>query len=228
MSSQLYLWHGSREMFKSQIELYVNTFSKKVFPLFSNIEQEADELSDNYFNCIMGGNGYDEVDPADVAQNAIDAGLEYYENLSLMKYNTIAMCIAMMYQFWEQQVRKFLFDEVSRYYHIEFKDFCSKGIRQIKSEFKAHDVDLENLQCWKKINELRLLCNVIKHGDGDSASELKNLNADFLLIDSFNRLELYNTTLLKAVLNIDESHLSEYGAYLINFWNELPERMYSK
>lgn len=229
MPGQLYLWHGTRKLFSSQIKLYVDTYTNKVFPVFSNIEKEADELADKFYNEVMGQYAFDGVDPAEVAENALDAGVEYYEDLSLMRYNTIAMCIAMMYQFWEQQVRKFLFDEVSHYENIEASSFCDRGIDQIKKVFCDHNFNIEVMESWGKINELRLLCNVIKHGDGKSAKQLQKINPRLFAkvgFEDINLMELYNTTLLKGVLSIEEKYLSEYAAYLIGFWYELPERMY--
>jgi hypothetical protein len=37
-------------------------------------------------------------------------------------------------------------------------------------------IDFEAFPCWRKITELRLVANVIKHGEGPSADELRKTN----------------------------------------------------
>ena len=41
-------------------------------------------------------------------------------------------------------------------------------------------------------------------------------------------METYNTTLLEETLTIDETTLQEYKEALLSFWDETPERSYSK
>ena len=70
--------------------------------------------------------------------------------------------------------KDFLFEEISRTHkmydkknnEITFKNFCTRGIDEIKEEFLEFNYNLETLTIWSDIDELRLLANVIKHGDG--------------------------------------------------------------
>ena len=232
MKSQLYLWSKLREKKTQEILLFNNTFKERIFPAFSNIEQEADKISNDFYNdnINISYSDYDNIEPAEIAENATEIGIEYYGKYSLMRYNTLAMWISMLYQFWEQQIRKFLYDEESHCFNIEFKKFCTSGINDIKEEFKYHNINIEKLSCWASINELRLVCNTLKHGNGGSAQELKNISPRFFIregLEEFDLLSMYNTTLLEETLNINEQDFYNYCDVLIEFWNELPERMYS-
>ena len=76
---------------------------------------------------------------------------------------------------------------------------------------------------------MRLLCNVIKHGDGDSALELHGVNPSlFKIEDGFEHIDLYRTTLLEETLAIDTTTLKGFEDAIYKFWDELPERSYSK
>lgn len=232
MKSQLYLWSKLREKKIEEILLFKNTFKERVFPAFSNIEKEADKISNDFYNNAMNTSYsyYDNIDPAEIAENATEIGVDYYEKYSLMRYNTLAMWISMLYQFWEQQVRKFLYDEESHCFKIDFKKFCTSGIKDIKEEFKYHNINIEKLRCWASINELRLVCNTLKHGDGSSAQELKNIRPSFFTREGFEEYDLllmYNTTLLEETLNINDQVFYDFCDVLVEFWYELPERMYS-
>lgn len=237
MRAQLYLYDELRKKIKRPIELYKETYSNKILPVFSNIEEEAKIIAGQHYRELGQYFNPDFHDEADFAEDAWNAGLEHYEGMSLMKYNTKLMWVSTLYQFWEQQVRKFIFEEVTRTHQfldkkgneVLFKDFCTKGINDIKEEFMQFSQDLEKLSCWSKINELRLLTNVIKHGDGWSATQLKTLRPDFFKADfiSSDLLDLYKTTLNEMVLKIDDNEFQEYCEATIDFWDVLPERMYS-
>ncbi len=238
MKALLYLFDELRSKFKEPYQLYIDTYTTRIAPIFENIEDEANEVAEKHFNEAGANYDPDYHDPSDYAESAWEKGLEHYEGLALMQYNTQLMWITTMYQFWEQQVRKFLFQEISRTHtmydkkgkEVKFKDFCVRGIDDIKSEFLDFNFDLENLSKWSDMNELRLLANVIKHGEGWSATQLEKINPRLFKSPTTNSnlMELYKTTLNDIALNVDESDFLRYANSLINFWDELPERLHSK
>ena len=232
MKSQLYLWSKLREKLVAEIELFRDTYAERVQPVFANVEEEADKIQENYYNQFMSTSveDYNCIDPGDIADSALQLGLDYYEKYSLMRYNNLAMWIAMLYQYWEQQVRLFLFNEERHTFEINFKDFCSKGIAQIIEEFRFHKINLEDLKCWEDINILRLVCNTLKHGDGGAAQKLKQIEPKFFIregLKDYDLLAVYKSTLLYEVLNISDEDFRKFCNSLIEFWRELPESMYS-
>lgn len=235
MKSQLYLPEITRRHLKSEIQSFVQVYFQKLLPVFSDIEGEADRLANNFYDDFMNQPAYDEyIDPASVAEQALEMSIEHYSYLKLGKYNLTATWHAILYQVWEQQLRVFLFREMSHAYKLEFKTFCTTTA-EMKEKFLFHNVDIEHLASWPKINELRLLCNVIKHGPGDSAKKLQTINPMLFkrepaLLDKekdIDYMNSYNTTLLEETLNINETTLQQYRDVLLSFWDEIPERNYS-
>jgi hypothetical protein len=226
MRSQLYLSDDLRAFFKSEISTFVQIFSAKLFPVFSMIDEEAEKFSEEYFEKALNNVYDDSIDPASVAETAIDKALSHFSDLSLVRYEFTAMAIATLYLIWEQQMRKFLYRELRHNYKIDFPSFCTSGIKEIKEIFSEHSVDIETMKAWPKLDELRLLCNVVKHGDGGSAKRLFGLNKGLFREEYYkdkNGLVL-DTTLLEETLNLNEETFSAYGNVLIEFWSELPER----
>jgi hypothetical protein len=169
----------------------------------------------------------DSIDPSSIAENAQEEGIEHDSYLKLGKYNLTATWHATLYQVWEQQSRRFLFQEISRIYNIQLETFYI-NLSEIKKKFKFYNVDIESFSCWPQINELSLLCNVIKHGDGYSAKELRKIKpALFKQEDGIDHMKTFKTTLLEETLNIDEMTLQNYSEALLSFWDEIPERNYS-
>ena len=238
MKAQLYLYDTLRKKFQGSIKLIYYTYSKRIKPIFENIEDESNAIAEKKYQELGKHYNPDYHDPAILAEDAWLTGLEHYESMALMRYNTKLMWISTLYQFWEQQVRKFVYEEITKTHkfidkkgnEILFKDFCTRGIEDIKEIFLEFNQDIEKLKCWHKIDELRLLVNVIKHGDGWSATQLKKLRPDFFKTEFFEQdlLNLYKTTLNEQVLNINDCEFHKYCKALIEFWDVLPERMYSK
>lgn len=234
MKSQLYVPETTRAYFKDEIASYVEIYFRNLLPVFEDMENEADKKSDEFYNNFMNIPAYDDcIDHASIAEKALEIGIDHYSYLKLGKYHLNATWHSTLYQLWEQQLRLFLFREMSHIDNINFKTFCTNGIRDIKEKFQFHNVAIENFACWPKINELRLLCNVIKHGDGASANDLRYINPDlFKRPDFFHKesrmdvIELCKTTLLEETLNIDQNTLFCYKDALLSFWDIIPERNY--
>ncbi|XFO65318.1 hypothetical protein SPSIL_014270 [Sporomusa silvacetica DSM 10669] len=88
------------------------------------------------------------------------------------------------------------------------------------------------MKCWPKIKELRLVVNIIKHAEGDSANKLRKLRPDYFkwpdgLDFGRDKLEFYKSSLLEETLNLSNNDFEEYYNTLIAFWDELPERMFN-
>lgn len=229
MNSQLYLHDSLKKYYISEIDKFIRVFNTKLFPVFSEIDREAEQLGNEYFDKIMNSPGDGSIDPADIAESAMQKAISHLSDLSLVRYEFTAMSIATLYQLWEQQVRRFLFKEMSNTYQIKYSEFCANGIREIKDCFKTHNVDLEQLKSWPLLNELRTLCNVIKHGDGSEANKLMKLNKSLFKVEYQDRTYGLNldTTLLEESLQIDQNTFNNYGDNIVAFWKEFPERSYA-
>jgi len=228
MKRLLYLDPYKRKWLKSEISAYSKILNERLFPSFENIEEDAEDYSEQIFEELGQLPGDGSVDMSEIAEIAMEKGITYYEELSLVKYSFTAIAIASLYHLWEQQARKFLYDEMSRAFKIEFADFCPRGMKDIKVHFKLYDIDLEKLQCWSRLDELRLMSNVIKHGDGGSAKELAKINKELLSNPSlpFSEHTPLDTTLLEERLNVNQALFNNYSEILLQFWDELPERSY--
>ena len=228
MKSQLYLPEVKRKYLKLEISNFVEIYSQKLLPVFKDIKNDAKKYTNGFYNNSMSQPACDDsIDPASIAETALDEGIDYYSYLTLGKYNLTATWHATLYQLWEQQLRRFLFQEISHVYNIQFETFCIK-LSEIKEKFKFHNVDIESFSCWPQIRELSLLCNVIKHAGGRSEKELREIKPElFKQEDKIDYITTFKTTLLEETLNINETTLQRYKETLLSFWDEIPEQNYS-
>lgn len=234
MSPCIHLTNDMRESLKNAISFYVDSYITRIAPVFANVEEEASEKASLYFKkAVNAGISFDYGEEYEISEQAREHGYEYWEATTLFQYNTKMMTIATLYQFWEQQIRKFAFNELSSSQRLpslkvqinEFATFCTK-FAEIESLLQQCGVALASLG---KIIELHLLQNVIKHGDGPSAKKLELIRPDyFRKINDTHLMDLYLTTLNERVLDVDDSEIINFRDAIKMFWDELPEKMYFK
>lgn len=229
MKPQLYLWSGIRDNFITDLEQICTIYNTKFEPIFLDIETEAKNIENNTWESMMHSVPYDEnVDPSDYAETALETGIEHYEMLYLMKYRTICMWISCLCQIWEQQLYSFVITELQS----DGLKPCEKekGFSFSKDIFSSYGIKFEDLKCWDKIKELRLLVNVIKHAEGRSEEDLRKINKQYFekpnIMFESDSLKLYHNSLLENNLNVSSKDLEEFKNALVSFWQELPERMY--
>lgn len=232
MKTQLYLWSKLREKKKNELRYIKDFYLERIYPTFENPEKEAEEYRDKIWNnCTSDINYSEDYDPdfESLASDCEEAAYERYEILSLMKYRNLGMWISCLCQVWEQQLISFLKSEMK---HDGWEFTGGTDFKEVKECFKIHNQNLESLNCWHKIKELRLVVNVLKHAEGDSAEKLRRIRPNlFDWPQNYNikgdKLEFHYTTLLEETLNISNADFLKYYDTLIEFWDELPEIMYS-
>jgi len=221
--SELYLFKHQREGFKKDITDIKDLFFERILPAFAYPEHEAEEYKKVLWNSLMKQSfDSDEPDPSDCVDYVQEEAINKYQLLLLMRYRTISMWIACMCQVWEQQLFYFVIE-----YVVSDKN---KGFQFAKFVFEYYNQPFEKMKCWAKINELRLLVNVIKHAEGKSEKKLRTIRPDLFTHNAscgLDLLKLYHSTLLEETIQIDEKDFIEYHNALVAFWDELPERMIS-
>lgn len=227
IKKNIHLDNFNRRINIDRIEKYRDIYFKRIKINFNNIEQEAEQYAEETYNKLISSEKKINYDSSILAEFANGDGIGYYRDLSIAKYNVLAMFISTLYQIWEQQIRRFLYDSITFEYKTEFKDFCVSS-KEIKQLLEKYNLNLVKLKSFKKLNELRLLVNVIKHGEGDSSEKLKEINSNlFRREENIDELEIniMNTTLLNETLDINDNDFYKYTDAVINFWREFPEKL---
>lgn len=233
MKSQLYLYKDLRKKYINDLTQIKELFFERIEPIFADAEKESTDYRNHLWDDLMSRPcDNNDIDPSDFAETVQEIAFEKYEILSLMQYRNISMWISCLCQVWEQQLFDFVYRE-ARSEGIKYKEKDLKnGFAFSKEVFEWHQQPLEELTCWQKIKELRALVNVIKHSEGNSEQKLRTMRPDYFELDTgiekYDLLSLYHSSLLEATLQIQNKDFIDYYNALVAFWNELPERMYTK
>lgn len=226
MEPQLYLPDMNKKYLKDQISKFIDLFILKLYPVFENIDQQAEEHGNDFFNNSCGHGDPESIDPGDFAEEAMDRAFKHWEFLNHGRYVLLASWHVALYEAFEQQLRSYLFNELSHDFNLSINHVFSK-FDDMKKILFLYQIDFASLKGLKQIDELRLLCNVIKHGEGASAADLRKKRPELIkMVDDIELLDLYSSSLLEEVLEISDKTLSEFGKAINNFWESFPERSF--
>lgn len=228
MEPQLYLPDMNKQYLQDQISQFVDLFILKLNPVFENIDEEAEEHGNTFFNNACGHGDPESIDPADYADEAMDRAIKHWGFLNHGRYVLIASWHVALYEAFEQQLRSYLYRELSHYCNLTINHVFSK-FDDLKNILFLYQIDIASLKGLKQIDQLRLLCNVIKHGEGASADDLRKKRPDLIKTqDDIELLDLYESSLLDEVLEISDKTLVEFGNAIKDFWDSFPERSFCK
>jgi len=218
----------NKKYLQDQISQFVDLFILKLNPVFENIDEEAEEHGNKFFNNAGGHGDPESIDPGDYAEEAMDRSIEHWEFLNHGRYVLLASWHVALYEAFEQQLRRYLYRELSHDFNLTINHVFSK-FNDMKKVLFLYQIDLSSLKGLKQIDHLRLLCNVIKHGEGESANDLRKKRPDLIKThDDIDLLDLYESRLLEDVLEISEKTLDESGNTVKEFWGSFPERSFCK
>lgn len=159
-------------------------------------------------------------DEEDVFINIESETYRYYEFLNNTKYRILAMWICCTCQLWEQQLLRFVSQEIKNGDMSIDKKINDWG--SLDKLLKDCEIKIEELPYGNKILELRKVVNVLKHSEGRSEKELRESRPDIFMVNGRDNLDRFNTTLGEVVLNLTEKDLEEYTESLVDFWRNFP------
>ncbi|MGH7183618.1 MAG: hypothetical protein ACREJN_16805 [Nitrospiraceae bacterium] len=166
--------------FIKTVDYFAKTLYQKVLPAFDNISEEAHQAEQETYEHASRFFDPDHDDPADYAEAAVDAGIDFSIMASGMKQGVTNLFVAGLYHLFEQWFFKFHRRELL--YLGEDGDLSLITWKEAKQRlFDVYAIQVEAFPSWNKIRELRLAANSVKHADGTSCEELKELRPDLFV-----------------------------------------------
>jgi hypothetical protein len=213
-----------RKIAVNATRVYVEAFSKRLFPTFDHVDDEANAAADTAWQSAMSSPDVDpdRADPSDFAEAAQAYGLEVYENLIFTQQQLHGLAVAGLYHLWERLLKQFLCKEL-RGWEIDGRPANQKVapanfdvLKLILTEFGYM---LEQQPFYSNLSESRLVANVVKHGDGKSCEQLQAAAPQL-----FEGYTYHFDIFSKAdSLVISPSDFARYADAIREFWDSFPE-----
>lgn len=215
------LMESERELRISEHRFYVQQANSRLLSQFASIEAEADQAENDHWE--RSGQSFDPEwhDPGELAEAARDHGVEFYQLLSDMHDRTRLSVVAGMYHQWDKSFRRFLVREF-RWPRLVVGDHTRRALWKLDSAkleklLFALGLDLRQFANYPRMDAMRLVVNVFKHGEGQSLDELGQLYPEFLRMHSYD-CGFYDD----ADMAVSDEHVKEFAAAIESFWRELP------
>lgn len=202
---------------------------------FENIKKYFEILDSGIINEKLISEINKEINPDEKMEISTLEDIQKYTCSEIKKENNILFPIMMQYrmtllfielisQLWEQHlilVFKDYLPDPNTNEGYSF-DFLKKNLKDL-----GYDIEDENIfLSFTKLNEMRNIVNVIKHGDGRSKQKLDRDGKGKTKYESgANFFKLYKTPLVTGVMNIHAKEFYGYCDEIIQFWNELENEM---
>ena len=228
--AQLYLDNQLRQKYIDDLTVMKKMLEERVLPTFQNPENEAANYQNRLIQNTQKYNNNTDIDMEDLYRSSFDLAYDRYIILATMKYRTMAMWISCLCQVWEQQLYRFILREFVSDGVCSYKQPLELSFKDIKDTLRRYGVRLSEMLSWNKIDELRMLVNVLKHGRGKSEKKLRELRPDYFVFDAetenMDVMALNGASLLEPTLQISKNDFDNYYNALVCFWKEFPERVF--
>ena len=202
-----------------------------VIPSFGNLDERANKVAEDYYNRIGSqpvGEDCD-IDMGAVAEDAQDQGVNWYQMMTSLQQTMLNLLAAGLYHLVEQQLAALSGD-------VSFSDRPLKEtkLRIVRAWFLEQlKLDFGTLPSWSKIDELRHVANVVKHGEG-AAGHLRKARPNLFknpVFDAYDKaLGLRSRHMKPAAAPLSgedffvtEDLLKEYAQRAESFFNEIAD-----
>ena len=224
-----YLWSQQRIQFiKTHLFVY-DEAKRRILSQFNNIEDEATEIENKYLSEGSSHYYYNEIDPSSIYEDAFEKGYEYYDLLSNMKIQVQLNTLSLIFHHWNTTLRDWLAKELSHSFKDDFveKIAYSQNIKTVYDFFNELDWSVELQPFFKKLDAMRLIVNIYKHGNGKSLEDLRKNYPQYLNKEKTNS-DFFPSLLQHSDLKVTEEHIDEFSDSIISFWQNIPEYLYLK
>lgn len=170
-----------KQGFIPQVNAFCDAVINRVLPTFAGIAKEADDVVQAEYQRIgsLSTAESEVLDMADIAERAQEAGLVYYEALEGVRQALTNLAAAALYHMFEQQL--LLFHRKQVLHPVEEDDISKIKTGELKKRLLDGGLDIESLESWPKVDELRLVANCVKHAEGVSSEKLRKLRSDLFV-----------------------------------------------
>jgi hypothetical protein len=214
----LYFAKPDRRYALELIDVYAKEVTSRVLPVFDHIEREADDAANQ---C------YDNTGDASAAQQR---GISLYSDVTFVREQVTGLAIAGLYHLWERCLKEFLVGEVKHCEKLAHEDHEKLRGHIRKSNF----IDLKNIlqqlswsidpeDFYADLDILRLVTNVIKHGDGDSCKKL--LKREPAMFYDYGHALLNDYFRNASNLSLRRDDFARFVDATRKFFEQFPERL---
>ena len=172
----LYMAHRVQHTTIPYVKAYGQAVLENVIPSFENLPQRADAIASAEFKRLGQHPAREDWDGdmSVAAEAAQTKGQAFYDTMTAIRQSSLNLFASGLFHLLEQQLVDLCRDGA----------FCTPPPKDTKLSVVTKwyidhfNLDLTKLPAGPKIEQLRLLANSVKHGEGDSVEKLRIIRPD--------------------------------------------------
>jgi hypothetical protein len=229
MEPKIYLWSIERGLLLARHDFYIEQTKARVLSNFSEMEKEADRVSQEVYERIGSMSSSDgNWDMSAVAEVAYERGADFYMLLSDLKTQTTLGALASLFHQWDKDFRSFMEREMAHSFgRVEVEKYCRQpNIGALFDALEKCGWPLRQARWFPLVNACRLIVNVYKHGKGKSLNKLAKDYPQYLkgMFDNHGANSCLNLQDY-GNLSVTEEEFDQIADALRSFWVDFPERL---
>ena len=210
MQNSIVLCESDKLNIEEQLDVFYKLVMNRLLPAFSGLEKEADNIEKEMLIKSNANFNQNTMDEACVVENAYFKGINHYSLQYQMKQSFINVSTLWLYHLFEQQLNNISLKTIEKF------DYTKHNSKDQINEFLIEKGLYDKVNC-KKINELRLVANTIKHAEGGSKKNLKEERPD-LFTRGLGLNEKVTIPLFENEICVSELEFSKYHNAIVGFW----------
>ncbi|QGL87635.1 hypothetical protein FEO91_04645 [Stenotrophomonas maltophilia] len=204
---------------------YVQQAKDRLLSRFGNISAEADAAAEAHWE--ESGRNFDPDihDEGEQAEDAQNHGIMFYELLSEMHERTRLSVVAGMFHHWDKAWRRLLVDQLRLPGFVigvhSRRAMWTMDSSQLESLVEALGWNAATFPGYARLDAMRLVVNVSKHGEGPSMDDLRQAYPEFVpLVNGWVRAFPDDTS-----MKVTDTHLDEFAEAIESFWLNVPREL---
>lgn len=158
-------------------------YEGRISPAFANLEAEANQKAQEFWDRKMEEPvGEEPDDAAAIAEQAQEEALDWYLETEQLHYDMNGVFCGAIFRLVERFLKRFVARELLPFRHEE--QVPRWGLERMRKEYAKAGFCLDAIPWFKKVDTLRLVNNVFKHGEGPSLEELLKREPQFFKIEA--------------------------------------------
>lgn len=219
------------------IQCFSKALNERILPPFNNLEAEANKICEDEYErlCNLPSDG--DGDLSVLAESASGKGNVWYLTMTGVRQSVINLYAVGLRHLFEQQ----LFDLVC-ILDVATRENSKKADYKKDIGILDNAIKVKEFRSWISLEELRLVCNTVKHAEGGSSQDLNAKRPDLFLNPLLSRdfddypdiASLFAKYRLKKVVRLplmgddfylQESDIEKYSSEIEDFWIELIDKL---
>ena len=222
--NEVFWAHSVQSLYVPGVQYFSKALFERLLPPFNNLAEEANKFSEEEYRRLGALPALNASDCGELAEMAHDSAASWCSSMAAVKQSVINLYAVGLRHLFEQQ----LFDFVR---HVPLTSRNSADYEKDCAALRQNGIDVDRFKSWSALEELRLVCNAVKHAEGSATHQLENRRPDIFVPQAtagvlfVGRPGLVLQPLAGEDIYLREGDVEEYAATIERFWNEVSQRL---